>query len=233
MHAEEAWAQLHHAADLAAARGSLLFHLDLATELAQAAFALDGIAAEGLATLVDEQGYCSIAFDASPARRALAEARFDGSRAVQILPAFDRLPPRATTLADARATIAATSFAGAATHAALVVPADDPRAPIEGYAIAIGDGADMVQSSGHWLVTLDGTGRQITGREPLVVTTGPAPASVPALRDTTLSVAGAVPGEIHAYLSLKHGVPLVLHTLESGVSWRVDGERTDVLRQSA
>lgn len=229
MRIEEAWAKLHRAADLASGRGSLLFHLDLATVLARAAFALRGIAFDQLATLVDEQGYRVLALDAAPSRRALAEARFDDRGEVQIV-AADSQPPRASVLADARATLAAARFEGAETHAILVVPADDPRAAIEGYAIAVGEDPAIVKPESHWHVTLDPDGRRIVRRAPLLVTERDAPAAIQALRDATLTVADAVPGEIHTYLSLKHGVPLTVRTRESGALWRVDGEHTNLAK---
>lgn len=46
------------------------------------------------------------------------------------------------------------------------------------------------------------------------------------LRDAMLAEAAAVPREVHTYLNLKHGVPLIVRAAESGVTWRVDGERT-------
>ena len=226
MRIEEAWAELHRAADLAAARGSLLFHLDLAAELAMAAFARRGIAVEGLATLVDEQGYRTFAFDAGPDRRALAEARFDARGDVDVLPPTDSPPPRATIFADAREMIAASLSGGRDGHAVVVIPADDPRKPLEGYALSAGNEAETVRASDHWLVALDPNGRRAINRQALVATTGTLPQDLNALRRTVLIVAEGVPNELHTYLSLKHDTPLIVETLASRVRWRIDGERT-------
>lgn len=225
MRIEDAWAQLHAAADLAAARGSLLFHLDLATEVARAALAAAGIATGLLATVVDDRGYRVLAFDPGPARRALAAVRFDALGTADVLPAPDRLPPRAVTLAEARATILAHTGAD---HAAIVIPADDLHAPLEGYALAVGDAPDRVHLADHWLLTLDPRGGRVTARQPVVLAGDAPPHDIGALRAATLAVPCAVPHELHTYLSLKHGVPIFVQTAESGVRWRVDGERTAV-----
>ncbi|WP_375404241.1 hypothetical protein [uncultured Sphingomonas sp.] len=44
-----------------------------------------------------------------------------------------------------------------------------------------------------------------------------------------LADAGAVPGGLHTYLSLKHGMPLPGDTRESGLRWLVEAERTEML----
>lgn len=229
MRIEEAWAALHDAAEYAAARGSLLFHLDLATEAARAAFAAQGLPDDMLAALVDEDGYRVVAFEEGPAPRAVAEARFDASGETIVATMPVGVPPRALTLAIARETIAAAPLDGSGPHAAIVIPAHDPGRSLEGYALAVGESADTVLIAGHWLLRLDRTGRRITAREPLAAATDPAPIDLPRSDRVSLVEAGAVPNELHTYLSLKHDVPLIVETQASGVRWRVDGERRSVI----
>ena len=225
MRIEQAWAELHRAADVAAARGSLLFHLDLATVLAASAFATRGYAVSAMAALAGEDGYQVIAFDAGPDRTMLAEARFDRAGDVELSPPSRRPSPRAPLRADARETIAR-SYPD---HAAVVIPADDRRAPIEGYALAVGDDPEAMLLADHRIVVLDPSGRTVRSDVSLPVTAGGGMLAVRQARDTPLVCDGAVPNELHTYLSLKHGVPLIVETLDSRVRWRVDGERTAVL----
>ncbi|MBW8745630.1 MAG: hypothetical protein JF628_15070 [Sphingomonas sp.] len=226
-------AKLHEAASLAAARGSLLFHLDLATEMARVAYAARGMIPSGLATLVDELGYRVFAFDVPPSSRLLGEARFDTHGNVVILPATQSAPPDALRLAEARETIAAIRFGDGLTHTPLVIPSTDPTRPLEGYALAVGEDAEMMLLAGHWHVMLDHTGRRVTDRKALPASTGPAARDIRGLHGTLLIDPGAVPNAIHTYLSMKHGVPLGLETQASGLHWHVDGERTKITPRPA
>lgn len=228
MHVEEALAKLHEAAGLAAARGSLLFHLDLATEMARVAYAARGIMPSGLATLVDELGYRVFAFDVPPSSRLLGEARFDTDGNVVILPATQSAPPDALRLAEARETIAAIRFGDGLTHTPLVIPSTDPTRPLEAYALAVSEDAETMLLAGHWHITLDHTGRRVTGRKALSASTGPTACDIRGLHGAALIDAGAVPNAIHTYLSMKHGVSLGVETQASGLHWHVDGERTKI-----
>ena len=226
MRVDQAWARLHEAADLAAARGSLLFHLDLASAVARAALTEQDITFAGLATLVDERGYRVIAMNDAPLRRAVAEVSFDPSGAATVWLDPVGVPPRAATIADAYVTATAAHDGMAVAQATIVIPAHDPARPIEAYAVAIAQNRGTVQLTGHALVTLDPAGRRILSRELLAVATGQDACSAHAARDAVLVIPDAVPSELHTYLSLKHGVPLTIETRQSGVRWRVDGERT-------
>lgn len=226
---EQAWAELHAAADVAAARGSLLFHLDLATELARGAFEARGVPTDGLATLIDEQGYRVFAFGGDVSRHALAEVRFESNGAALVLPSPVAMPPLAPSLAEARATLLAARFDGDRQRAVIIVPESDPRAPLQGYALVASSGPETAHLTDHWLLSLDPAGRRITARRQLAAAIAPAACSVRHLRDVPLGHDGAVPNELHTYLSLKHGVPIIVETIESGARWRVDGERTSAI----
>ncbi len=225
---EKAVAKLREAAGLASARGSLLFHLDLATEVARTAYAARGLTPSGLATLVDEQGYRVFAFDVPPSSKLLAEARFDTSGNVVVLPAMQAAPPDALRLVEARETIDAIRFDDGLTHTPLVIPSTDPTRPLEGYALAVGDDAETALVAGHWHVSLDHTGRRVIDRKTLSASSGPVARDIRTLHGEALIDAGAVPNAIHTYLSLKHGVTLGVETQESGLLWQVDGERTKI-----
>lgn len=233
MQVGEAVAKLREAADLAAARGSLLFHLDLATETARMAYAARGMVPSGLATLVDEQGYRVFAFDAPPSSRLLAEARFDSTGDVVLLPATRSVPADALRLAEARETIAAIRFGDGLTHTPLVIPSTDPTRALEGYALAVGEDAETALVAGHWRVDLDHTGRRALNRTALSASSGPVARDIRTLKAAPLIDAGAVPNAIHTYLSMKHGVTLGVETRESGLLWHVDGERTKIAPRPA
>ncbi|MDR6787199.1 hypothetical protein J2Y58_000537 [Sphingomonas sp. BE138] len=221
---ERAWATLQAAADLAAARGSLLFHLDLATEVARGALAAHGIADTRVAATADAFGYQVFTLGDGASAPVLAAARFDAAGRARIDLHPGPPPPRAAAFADARATIAAATAA----RAVVVVPASDPDRPIEGYALAIADVPDQAMLGGHWLLRLTPSGKQIMSRTPLSAGTGGV--AVAALREAALTTPDAVPHELHVYLSLKHDVPFVVAAAASGLRWRVDGERLTPLR---
>jgi hypothetical protein len=227
MRVEDALAALQEAAGIAAARGSLIFHLDLATELARIALTAQGIATDDLATMVDEQGYRVFAFAEMPMRRATAEVRFGQGGEAILLPAPPIVPPRALTIADARATIVGTGVGSGAAQAAIVIPSSDPRAPIEAYAIAVGESAETLLWAGHHALTLDPAGRHVTGRRAIELA-DPAASDMPAVQGALFSCPGPVPDEMHTYLALKHGAALRVETRGSGLCWRIDGERTEI-----
>lgn len=226
MQTDEAWRRLLDAAEIAARRGSLIFHLDLATEAARAAFAGHRIADDVLATVVDDAGYRVFAFDAAPLPRILAEARFDGAGRALVDIAPESVPPRAEALARARRTVLATADArGGASSAAIVVPTTDTQAPLEAYAIAIGVSAETFMLNGHSYFRLTSDGRDVTETRPFVLS--PAHGADDRMTaEVRLQTELAVPSELHTYLSLKHGVPILLHAKASATRWRIDGERT-------
>ena len=221
MEIEEARRQLHAAADAAAMRGSLIFHLDLATEAARVAFAGRGIPTGSLATVIDEGGYRVFALDRDVSPDVIADARFDRVGNVVIDTVPDDVPPRVSILAKARATTEGTLAQDACLpHAVIVIPASDPRAPIEAYAIAVG-ASDLPRLNENWLLTLTRDGRIVTSCGVLSMATGGG------LR-SGLVYGGSVPNALHTYLSLKHGLSLFVETTGSGLRWQVAGERTMV-----
>ncbi|TRW14794.1 hypothetical protein [Glacieibacterium frigidum] len=226
MQTDEAWRRLGEAAEVAARRGSLIFHLDLATEAARSAFASQGIADDNLAAVVDVAGYRVFAFDASPLPRVLAEARFDGAGRPFVDLAPGSIPARAEALARARRTVLATAAVrrGAA-NAAIVVPATDTQAPLEAYAIAVGVSAETFVLNGHGYFKLTSDGRDVIETFPFVLSRVDA-AEDRMTSEVRLETELAVPSELHTYLSLKHGVPILLRAKSSATNWRVDGERT-------
>lgn len=228
MQVEDAVTKLRQAADLAAARGSLLFHLDLATAVAEAALASQNTTYLGLAALVDDQGYRVIALDGLSSVEPVAEVRYDERGKPQVHPGSET-PPRAAAFASARELIRTTRIDDETEYVAVVIPADDPRKPLQGYAIAIAASSDYASLGPHWLVALDKAGRKITARTTLPVGGSSAILAVHLLADQTLVTDEAVPNEIHTYLSLKHSARLRVNTTGSGLSWRIDGERTDLL----
>lgn len=223
MQLEEAWKRLREAADLAARRGSLLFHLDLAAEAGGAALAACGHATERLAVLADDDGYRVFALDTSASAQLLATAHFDAAGNVVVAEDGTAMPPRVVTIAQARATITAAGFENCV---AVVVPAHDPRGGIEGYALTVAQRAGAMRTAGHWLLSVSPDGRRIVDRQSLIVGTPEDEIAVRRRHETTLVSTEAVPNELHTYLSLKHDVPLIVETSASGARWRVDGERT-------
>lgn len=221
MQIADAYAQLDEAAWVAAARGSLIFHLDLATEAARAAFARRGIATDRLATMADVRGYRVIAFDDSVLARAVAGAQFDadGEAIVHDMPAD--VPPRASIIAQARRTIAAEAPASAA----IVIPSSDPWRPIEGYALTLSGSPEVISVAGHTRLTIDPTGRRVIARTPIDAAIDPAAIAIAGRRDISIASDAAVPDAVLVYLGLKHGVSLSIHTSASGLVWRVAGER--------
>lgn len=226
MHMDEAWRRLGKAAEVAARRGSLIFHLDLATEAARAAFAGQRIADDVLATVVDDAGYRVFAFDAAPLPRVLAEARFDGAGRALVDVAPEAVPPRAEVLARARRTVLTTAAVrSGAAYAAIVVPATDTQAPLEAYAIAVGVSAETLILNGHSYFRLTSDGRGVIETRSFVQSPAPG-ADERMTAEVRLQTELAVPSELHTYLSLKHGVPILLYAKALATHWRVDGERT-------
>lgn len=223
-----ALATLEQAAALHAGRGSLIFHLDLAGALAAAAFADAEIEGEPVVT-VDADGYGVACVDESLPPRLLATVRFaaDGRPVLSCEPGPAQ--PPLDVIAAARRTLAA-AFAEPDTSRAFVIVPPRRGEPIEGYAIRLAAQPGGVVLGVHWHVMLDPFGRQVTAREPLAR----AALELPAINGCPPPYAevthfGAMPGEIHHYLSLKHGIVLDIVALQSSTRWRVEGEHVRLL----
>lgn len=223
-----ALAELERAAALRAGRGSLIFHLDLAGTLASAAFAGEGL--EGApVVIVDDDGYAAACVDESLPPRVLASVRFaaDGRPVLTREPGV--APPPLDVMAAATRTLAA-AFAEPGVPRAFVVVPPGPGEPIEGYTIRLAARSGGVVIGVHWRATLDPFGREVTSREPLARAT----LELPAVNDCPPPFAevthfDATPGEMHHYLSLKHGIVLDVMALRSSTRWRVEGEQVRLL----
>lgn len=227
MQVEEALRRLCGAAALAVGRGSLIFHLDLATEAGRTALAARGVPTDALATLVDEDGYWVLALGAGATSRVLGQASFDECGDIVVNVAERPVPPAAEALARARRTVDEARLGAASRRVVpVILPPADLHVPLEAYALAVDPSPGAPVIDGHWRLALTPDGRRITGRTPMSAGTLVGPAF-------TFADLGAVPSELHTYLSLKHDAPLLVDTRESGLRWRVDGERVDVILEPA
>lgn len=215
---------LRKAAHAAAARGSLLFHLDLATELARPLIG-EGLA---LATVLDDDGYGveGVAEGAPTTVRTSVRFADDGR---SILLQTSR-PASATVeaLAAARRTMEAARLTGAAQEAVIIVPPSG-AGEIEAYAIRIADKAQDVVLGVHHRAVLTPNGRRVLKQEALsrtpLVLTGSADVPPASAQVTHF---GATPSEMHVYLSLKHSLPLEILAMQSQLRWLVDGESAEI-----
>jgi len=227
MREDQARAQLRAAAEAAAMRGSLLFHLDLATALAADALAAAGVPADFQAGLVDADGYGVLALEDGAYPRELAMVRFAADGRPVVSPRSGAASPADAARARARATAAAAGLVEGR-HAAIAIPqraAARPSDPIEAYVLALAGPADIVLGV-HWHLTVSGDGERVLTREPLSrsALVLPGRSGVPAY-GIEVTHFGAVPTEVHSWASLKHGVSIRVATLESGQLWDVEGER--------
>lgn len=228
MREDQARVQLQAGADAAAMRGSLLFHLDLAAALGVQALHEAGIDASLHALLVDDQGYGVVALDASVVPQQRAVVRFAADGRPQLSAGQGAAVPAVAARARAAATVARAELI-AERHSVIAIPQraaarhDDP---VEVYALALPDAAGDIVLGIHWHAEVSGDGTTLLAREAL----SQSALTLPARRDTPpfgieVTHMGAVPSEIHGWLSLKHGLTLSVATLESGLIWTVDGER--------
>lgn len=230
MREDEALIQLQAAANGAAVRGSLLFHLDLAAALGLEALAEAGVAADLYTVLVDGEGYGVLAIADGAAPREQAIVRFS-SEGRPLVAGRDGAP-RAADLARARAarTVTDAKLTGAARETIVTIPPSDrARAtdPIEVYALALPDVAGDVVLGVHWRAIVSADGGAILSQEPLSrsALVLPSQDGAPPF-GVQVTHFGAVPSEIHTWLSLKHGMALSVAALDSDILWMVEGERT-------
>ena len=233
-------ARLRELAAWSVARGSLLFHLDLATALARESVAAAMPASVEPAVCVADvgpQGY-TVAVLSRDLRRQVGQVTFanDGR------PMFARLDADVAVETRAMATAAAAVRAAgigdpAATVEAIALPraAGTPAsASRDVYLIARGDSPDDVVIGVHHRVEVSADGRTIAAvsplsRAPLAIkgTTNHPPADV-----TVTHMLGDAPGEMHVYLSLRHGIPIDVITVGNEEHWQVNGEAISLFERS-
>lgn len=219
----EALEQLRAAGELAARRGSLMFHLDLATELARVALEAEGVPTDALAPLAGADGYRVVALDLGAPTRALATVSFNPRGAAVVRRGTKEPLAFAEAVARARQMVAR-----AFPELAPILIPSATAAVLDGYAIATRN-ADTIMLAGHWFATVADEGRRLSYCEPIVADRFAAPmGSIVVGTRGAIEVAGAAPNELHVYLSLKHGVPLHIRTPDSGLDWRVDGESVTI-----
>lgn len=230
--AARAWGVLEEAAAWAAARGALLFHLDLAIELARDALSPTERGGGELVAVADAEGYAVAAVEDGLSPKVRAIVRFDEGR-VLVTPGGAPAPSLLEAMATAKRTVGRAAPIGPGLPAAtLVAPPTAPGAPLDAYAFRLaGRPGDLVLGA-HWRLRLSPDGRAVTAREPLsraaatvAATGGRLPGSV------ALAHPGPCPNEAHHYLSLKHGVALDVLALDSASWWRVEGGRSEPHRR--
>lgn len=225
--------RLRREAAWAVARGSLLFHLDLAAAIAGDHVAANGLApaTDGLAVDVGPNGY-EVFFLGDDEERELLAVTFaaDGSPIAE----QRRGAPsqRLRVLAAARRT--AQALPGPDRRSIVVVPPAvkaAPDAPIEAYAMRVADRRGDMVVGVHLRARLTPDGRRMLAKEPLSSSALVVPGSDgrPPLDVTLTHLLGPTPSEAHVYLSLKHGVPISVITAENDEHWVVDGERVSLL----
>ena len=215
---DEAMGDLRDAAALAIGRGSLMFHLDLATEAAHAALMAQGVATDALAATADASGYRVFAVDLGASPRVLASVGFDADGRAVVDTRAQAVDPLVEAVARGRLAIAGRGVA------AIVIPSRKATT-LEGYAVAVDPSPGEPILEGHRRLTLTRDGRRVTGTQPLSAGTQAGRADGAAL----LATPDATPNELHTYLSLKHDAPLLVDTAASGLRWRVDGERATLV----
>ena len=224
--------RLREAASWSVARGSLLFHLDLAAAIARDHVAANGLApdTDGWAVDVGPNGY-EVVFLADDPDQELLAVTFaaDGSPIAEKRSGAPSRRQRA--LAAAARTAAA--LPGPERRSVVVVPpaADAADAPVEAYVMRLADRPGDMAVGVHTRVRLSPDGRRVLGSEPL----SRSPLMIegsegrPPLDVTVTHLLGPVPSEAHVYLSLKHGVPISVITTENEEQWIVDGELVSLL----
>lgn len=237
MREDQARLRLKAAAEDAAVRGSLIFHLDLAMALGAEALAEAGIAAPLAAALVDEEGYGLVALDDGPVPQRRATVRFAPDGRPLVAAAGGAATAAEAARARAARTLAEARLTDPARGRLVVIPqrrAATPRDPIEGYALALPARTGDVVLGIHHHATLAGDGTRLLASEKLSRTALVIPGR-PDLPPFGVEVThfGAVPSEIHTWLSLKHGMSMAVAALESGTVWMVEGERTTLTGRSA
>lgn len=220
-------------AGFAAARGSLLFHLFLAEAVAGDALAGHAAAGPdaGWAIDVGPDGYEVAALSCDPARVwARVTYAADGAALVED---GGRGRPSARQLALAAARSATAGFAAQreGRHAALVAPpprAALPSAPLDAYAVRLGETGAVFVAGPHWRLWIGGEGRVSDAVE---ATDAQSVAGRGAQGGLILLTHARepTPSELHVFLSLNHGVVLEVATPSSDALWRVDGERIERL----
>ncbi|PAX06968.1 hypothetical protein CKY28_12940 [Sphingomonas lenta] len=223
-----AWRILEAAAGRAAARGAMLFRLDLATELARAALTPGELGEAAPIAMLDGEGYAVACVEDAFPLRVRALVRFRDGRAA-VFPDAAEAPPALEALAHGRRTVERAALVGRGlAQTVLMMPL---AGVLEAYAIRRAEREGDLVLGVHWLVRLSGDGRALMGCEPLSRSAATVPAEGGRLPERiAVSHFGATPNEAHHYLSLKHGVALDVLALESETWWRVEGERSEPVR---
>lgn len=222
---------LRSEAEQASILGRRLFDADLAAALAVRQ--TPSIGAAGLVVTQGHDGHEVLFVDDGDPPRALWSATFaaDGS-VIGSAVARDqgRLSPAAAARARARALLLDSVDTARTTLILPAVQADTAPDAIDAFLIAEGEPGEVVLGV-HRRATVSADGGRLLSLIPL----SRSPLAMPgdhgiAARDIVATdLDGTTPGAVHVYLSLRHGVPLELLTIRSGLHWRVDGERLTVI----
>ncbi len=214
-----------HAAE-AVARGSLIFHLDLAAALAPQAVAATQLAHERPVLAVDlgPHGYQVDVLSADLARD-LARVTFAADGSAMLEPSHGAPTARARRIGEATYTLRRLDPNA---RAVILPPHEDL---IEAYLIAESEREGDIVVGVHHRLRLTADGRTVLAqtalsRSPLTI---PGTNGKPAFDIVLTHVLGETPSELHVYLSLKHGVPLDIITAANEEHWQVDGERISLL----
>lgn len=221
-HAQEQ--RLRDAAAWAVARGSLLFHLDLAGALARDFVAehLPELEFDSWAVDIGPYGY-EVVFLADGTDREFLGVTFsaDGSPIAETRRGAPS--PRLRALAESARTLSALPLPE--WRAIVVAPpsnASEPDTPIDGYVLRLADLPGDIAFGTHEVCRLSADGRYVLSREALSRSTLVVPGETRDLAVTHLL--GDAPSEVHVWLSLKHGMPISVLTTSNQEHWVVDGE---------
>lgn len=234
------WTTRAHAlrseAEAASILGRRLFDADLAAALAVRQ--TPAVGAAGLVVTHGHDGHEVLFVDDADPPCALWSATFaaDGS-VIGSTVARDqgRLSPAAAARARARALLLDSVGATGMTLIIPAVHADTAPDSIDAFLIAERAPGEVVLGV-HRRATVSPDGARLLSLVPLSrspqngsLLTVSGDHGVAARDIVATDLDGTTPGAVHVYLSLRHGVPLELLTIRSGLHWRVDGERLTVI----
>jgi len=219
-------AELRTGAAEAVARGSLLFHLDLAAALAEQAVATTDLVAElpVLAVDIGPRGY-EVDVLSADLTRDLARIGFAADGRAMLEPSHGAPTARARRIGEAIRTLGRLD-----PHArAVVLPPHEDGS--EAYLFVQPEDVGDIVVGVHHRLRLTPDGRTVLAqtplsRAPLVI---PGANGKPAFDIVLTHLLGDTPSEVHVYLSLKHAVALNVITAANEEYWQIDGERISLL----